>query len=86
MSRRPSVASSRCSRESEWPRESRRADGDRLRDPRLGGRGGDPSASELEHADAFPETLVEQMKELGLFGVIIPEEYGGLGLDRQRTC
>ena len=40
-----------------------------------------PSASELEHADAFPETLVEQMKELGLFGVIIPEEYGGLGLD-----
>jgi alkylation response protein AidB-like acyl-CoA dehydrogenase len=40
-----------------------------------------PVASELEHADAYPETLVEQMKELGLFGVIIPEEYGGLGLD-----
>ena len=40
-----------------------------------------PSASELEHADAFPEALVEQMKGLGLFGVIIPEEYGGLGLD-----
>ena len=40
-----------------------------------------PVASELEHADAYPEELVEQMKELGLFGVIIPEEHGGLGLD-----
>jgi alkylation response protein AidB-like acyl-CoA dehydrogenase len=40
-----------------------------------------PVASELEHADAYPDELVEQMKELGLFGVIIPEEHGGLGLD-----
>jgi alkylation response protein AidB-like acyl-CoA dehydrogenase len=40
-----------------------------------------PVASELEHADAYPEELVEQMKGLGLFGVIIPEEHGGLGLD-----
>jgi alkylation response protein AidB-like acyl-CoA dehydrogenase len=40
-----------------------------------------PAASEYEHADAYPEPLVEQMKELGLFGVTIPEEYGGLGLD-----
>src|SRR5439155_23811052 len=40
-----------------------------------------PVASEYEHADRFPEPLVEQMKELGLFGVTIPEEYGGLGLD-----
>jgi alkylation response protein AidB-like acyl-CoA dehydrogenase len=40
-----------------------------------------PVASELEHADTYPEELVEQMKELGLFGVIIPEEHGGLGLD-----
>jgi alkylation response protein AidB-like acyl-CoA dehydrogenase len=40
-----------------------------------------PVASELEHADAYPEAIVEQMKELGLFGVIIPEEHGGLGLD-----
>ncbi len=39
-----------------------------------------PVASDLEHADEFPEALVEQMKELGLFGVTIPEEYGGLGL------
>jgi alkylation response protein AidB-like acyl-CoA dehydrogenase len=40
-----------------------------------------PVASEYEHADRFPEPLVEQMKGLGLFGVTIPEEYGGLGLD-----
>jgi alkylation response protein AidB-like acyl-CoA dehydrogenase len=40
-----------------------------------------PVASELEHADEYPEELVETMKELGLFGVTIPEAYGGLGLD-----
>jgi butyryl-CoA dehydrogenase len=39
-----------------------------------------PVASELEHADEFPAGLVAQMRELGLFGVTIPEEYGGLGL------
>jgi butyryl-CoA dehydrogenase len=39
-----------------------------------------PIASELEHADEFPEALVAQMRELGLFGVTIPEEFGGLGL------
>lgn len=40
-----------------------------------------PVASELEHADEFPEDLVAGMRELGLFGVTIPEEHGGLGLD-----
>ena len=40
-----------------------------------------PFASELEHADEYPDAMVEQMKELGLFGITIPEEYGGLGLD-----
>jgi butyryl-CoA dehydrogenase len=40
-----------------------------------------PTASELEHADEFPEALVETMRELGLFGLTIPEEYGGLALD-----
>jgi len=39
-----------------------------------------PVASALEHEDAFPEELVAQMRELGLFGVTVPEEYGGLGL------
>jgi alkylation response protein AidB-like acyl-CoA dehydrogenase len=40
-----------------------------------------PVASEMEHADAYPEAIVEQMKALGLFGIAIPEAYGGLGLD-----
>jgi alkylation response protein AidB-like acyl-CoA dehydrogenase len=40
-----------------------------------------PVASEFEHADEFPAPLVDAMKEMGLFGVTIPEEYGGLGLD-----
>ncbi len=40
-----------------------------------------PVASELERADTYPEAIVEQMKGLGLFGVMIPQEYGGLGLD-----
>ncbi len=39
-----------------------------------------PVASELEHTDTFPEKLVEQIKQMGLFGTTIPEEYGGLGL------
>jgi alkylation response protein AidB-like acyl-CoA dehydrogenase len=40
-----------------------------------------PIAEEYDHDDKFPEHVVEQMKELGLFGVTIPEEYGGMGLD-----
>jgi alkylation response protein AidB-like acyl-CoA dehydrogenase len=40
-----------------------------------------PIAEEYDHEDKFPEAVVEQMKELGLFGVTIPEEYGGMGLD-----
>jgi alkylation response protein AidB-like acyl-CoA dehydrogenase len=40
-----------------------------------------PVASEFEHADEFPADLVAQMREMGLFGITVPEEYGGLGLD-----
>jgi alkylation response protein AidB-like acyl-CoA dehydrogenase len=40
-----------------------------------------PIAEEYDHEDKFPEAVVDQMKELGLFGVTIPEEYGGMGLD-----
>ena len=40
-----------------------------------------PAAEHFDHEDEFPEAIVEQMKELGLFGVTIPEEYGGMGLD-----
>jgi alkylation response protein AidB-like acyl-CoA dehydrogenase len=39
-----------------------------------------PHVLELEHADAYPHEMVEQMREFGLFGSTIPEEYGGLGL------
>ena len=38
-----------------------------------------PVATELEHADEYPTKIVEGLKELGLFGITIPEEYGGLG-------
>ncbi len=40
-----------------------------------------PFASEFELADEYPEAMIEQMKDFGLFGAVIPEEYGGLGLD-----
>ena len=38
-----------------------------------------PAAQELEHADTYPQEIVDGMKEMGLFGLTIPEEYGGLG-------
>ncbi len=40
-----------------------------------------PNAEHFDHADEYPQEIVDQMKELGLFGVTIPEEYGGMGLD-----
>ncbi|MEU5697545.1 acyl-CoA dehydrogenase family protein [Streptomyces aurantiacus] len=36
-----------------------------------------PVVQELEHANAYPEALIEQMKQLGIYGLAIPEEYGG---------
>ncbi|MEL6236175.1 MAG: acyl-CoA dehydrogenase family protein [Pseudomonadota bacterium] len=39
-----------------------------------------PHVLRLEHADEYPAEMVEQMKEMGLFGATIPAEYGGLGL------
>src|SRR5881392_1729898 len=38
-----------------------------------------PKAQELEHGDIYPQEIVEGLKELGIFGLTIPEEYGGLG-------
>ncbi|MFN8126659.1 MAG: acyl-CoA dehydrogenase family protein [Candidatus Nanopelagicales bacterium] len=38
-----------------------------------------PNANTLEHADEYPTEIVEGLKELGVFGLVIPEEYGGLG-------
>ena len=40
-----------------------------------------PRASKHDREDTYPHELVKQMKELGLFGITVPEEYGGLGLD-----
>ena len=39
-----------------------------------------PHVLKFDHADEYPTEMVEQMKELGLFGATISEEYGGLGL------
>ena len=38
-----------------------------------------PQAQHLEHNDEYPTEIVEGMKEMGIFGLMIPEEYGGLG-------
>ncbi|CAN5515374.1 acyl-CoA dehydrogenase family protein [soil metagenome] len=38
-----------------------------------------PVADEMEHRDEFPDAIVEKMKELGLFGLTVPEDYGGIG-------
>ncbi len=40
-----------------------------------------PVVAEFEHEDRYPAEIVAQMRDLGLFGITIPEEYGGLGLD-----
>ena len=41
----------------------------------------EPVAAQLDRDDETPHDLIDTMKELGLFGITVPEEYGGLGLD-----
>ncbi|SEN77255.1 acyl-CoA dehydrogenase [Mesobacillus persicus] len=41
----------------------------------------DPYSQQIEDEDMLPQHLVEQAKDLGLFGISIPEEYGGIGLN-----
>ena len=41
----------------------------------------EPIAGRYDNEDIYPHELVEMMVEMGLFGITIPEEYGGLGLD-----
>ena len=41
----------------------------------------EPIASRYDHEDVYPAELVDTMREMGLFGITIPEKYGGLGLD-----
>lgn len=40
-----------------------------------------PVAREWEHSDRYPTEIVESMKQMGLFGLTVPEEYGGMGAD-----
>jgi alkylation response protein AidB-like acyl-CoA dehydrogenase len=40
-----------------------------------------PVAGHFDHADEYPSEIVEQMKELGLLGILVPERFGGMGLD-----
>jgi acyl-CoA dehydrogenase len=46
----------------------------------------DPISQKVEEEDQIPEDIVQQMRELGLFGLAIPEEYGGLGLGTVGEC
>jgi alkylation response protein AidB-like acyl-CoA dehydrogenase len=42
-----------------------------------------PAARELEHANAYPEKLIERMKELGVFGLTVPEPYGEVSVSKR---
>ncbi len=46
----------------------------------------EPISQQVEETDSIPEEVVQQMRELGLFGLAIPEEYGGLGLGALAEC
>ncbi len=45
-----------------------------------------PMEAEVAEADAIPDALVQEMRELGLFGLSIPEAYGGLELSMEDEC
>src|SRR3954452_9326462 len=42
-----------------------------------------PAVRELEHANTYPESLIERMKRLGVFGLTIPEPYGEVGVSKR---
>lgn len=46
----------------------------------------EPISQKVEEEDCIPEEIVQQMRDLGLFGLAIPEEYGGLGLGTLGEC
>src|SRR4029078_9343361 len=46
----------------------------------------EPRSRWIEENDAIPDDLVQKTRELGLFGLTIPEEYGGIGLDLAGKC
>jgi acyl-CoA dehydrogenase len=45
-----------------------------------------PIEAEVAENDAVPQSIVDEMKQLGLFGIAVPEEYGGLDLDMETEC
>ncbi|MEQ8559369.1 MAG: acyl-CoA dehydrogenase family protein [Henriciella sp.] len=45
-----------------------------------------PIEAQVGETDEVPQDIVNEMKELGLFGLAVPEEYGGLGLDMETEC
>jgi acyl-CoA dehydrogenase len=46
----------------------------------------DPLAGEIEERDEIPEKIMSMSKEMGLFGLSIPEEYGGIGIGMVGKC
>ena len=46
----------------------------------------EPISQQVEQQGRIPEPVVERMRELGLFGLALPEEYGGLGLGSLGEC
>jgi len=46
----------------------------------------DPISRQVEEEDQLPEEVVQRMRDLGLFGVSIPKQYGGLGLGALGVC
>jgi len=46
----------------------------------------EPISQQVEEEDRIPEEIVQKMRELGLFGLSVPEEYGGLGLGTLGEC
>ncbi|MEL7481984.1 MAG: acyl-CoA dehydrogenase family protein, partial [Pseudomonadota bacterium] len=45
-----------------------------------------PLEAQVDATDEMPDAIVEEMKQLGLFGLAVPEEYGGLALDMETEC
>ena len=45
-----------------------------------------PLEEQVASTDQIPESVIAEMRELGLFGLTIPEEYGGLGLNTEEEC
>ncbi len=45
-----------------------------------------PAEDAVEQTNEVPEEIIQEMRELGLFGLSIPEDYGGLGLNMEQEC